>query len=192
VGESEFLFQGIDLKPGLVADLRRMNPWWEGNPAPPNPPHRRDVVDQINRRLAAAIAPIIVVRGPRQVGKSTAQLQVIDGLLKSGVPVRNVFRVQFDDLAELGGLGSEPILRLVDWYERAVLGQTINAVARAGGKVYLLLDEVQNLAGWDVQLKFLVDTTAIQVILTGGSTPGTEVGRGVAGRINTLEVDRRD
>jgi len=186
---SGFLFQGIDLKPGLISDLGRMNPWWEGNPARPTPPHRRDVVAQINRRLQAGIAPIIVVRGPRQVGKSTAQFHVIEDLFAAGVPARNVFRVQFDDLKELAGLGKEPILRLVDWYERVVLQNKINQVAREGRKIYLLLDEVQNLAGWDVQLKSLVDSSALQVVVTGSSALRIEAGRdSLAGRINTIEI----
>ncbi len=60
------------LSPQLVADLRRFNPWWEGAPMPLQPQTRRHLVAQIRRRLDAEIAPIIVVRGPRQVGKTTA------------------------------------------------------------------------------------------------------------------------
>lgn len=36
------------------------------------PATRRHLVGQIHARLQARIAPILVVRGPRQVGKTTA------------------------------------------------------------------------------------------------------------------------
>ena len=70
-----------EMLPDMLSDLQRMNPWWEGKPLPPTPPTRRHLVEQIHRRLEAALAPIIVVRGPRQIGKSTSQVQVIEDLL---------------------------------------------------------------------------------------------------------------
>jgi predicted AAA+ superfamily ATPase len=175
--------------PALASAIARMNPWWEGKPHLPLPPTRRHLVGQIRRRLDAKLAPIIVVRGPRQIGKSTAQMQVLDDLLKDGVEPHRIFRLQFDDIEAIGTLGKDPILRLVDWYERAVLRASINEVAGSGGKVYFFFDEVQNLPGWDVQLKFLVDHTAVQVVVTGSSALRIEQGRdSLAGRINTIEV----
>jgi len=56
------------------------------------------MVAAIKKRLQQRLAPIVTVRGPRQVGKTTAQLQVIDDLLKAGVPGTNIIRVQCDEL----------------------------------------------------------------------------------------------
>ena len=84
---------------------------------PPLPVTRRHLVPQIRRRIDRRLAPILVVRGPRQIGKTTAQLQALSDLLAEGVPPRNIFRVQCDDLPELRNV-PEPILRLADWYER--------------------------------------------------------------------------
>lgn len=177
-----------ELRGALVADLRRDNPWWRGEPGKPLPPNRRDLVDTIHRRLRQGLAPIVVVRGPRQVGKTTAQLQVIEDLLQRGMEPRRIFRIQCDDLPELRNL-SEPILRLVDWYERAVLGTSLNASARDGKPAILLLDEVQNLADWAVQLKHLVDGSQASVVVTGSSALRIEQGRdSLAGRITTIEV----
>ncbi|MBV9946055.1 MAG: AAA family ATPase, partial [Myxococcales bacterium] len=144
---------------------------------------------QIQRRIEARLAPIVVVRGSRQIGKSTAQEQVIEQLLSSGVPRAHVLRVQFDDLPWLSKLGDEPILRTLDWFERQIVGQSINQIARDGGRVFLFLDEIQNIAGWDVQLKMLVDHTAVQIVVTGSSALRIERGRdSLAGRISTLEA----
>ncbi len=165
-----------------------MNPWWEGKPQPVLPVTRRQLVPAIHRRLQGGLASIVVLRGPRQIGKSVAQMQVIADLLGEENPRERIFRVQCDDLGEMRGLGKEPILRLIDWYEGAILGQPINAVARAGGTVYLFLDEVQNLKDWDVQLKWLVDHTTLKVVITGSSALRIEQGRdSLAGRITTIE-----
>jgi predicted AAA+ superfamily ATPase len=180
----------VHLTAALVNDLRRMNPWWEGNPLPVLPETRRHLVRQIQRRLDLRLAPAVVVRGPRQIGKTTAQLQVLQDLLDSGVPPRNLFRVQADELPELAALAdSEPILRLIDWYERTILGKTLNEAAREGQPTYLFFDEVQNLRDWAPQLKSLVDSSTTQVLVTGSSALRIELGRdSLAGRITTIEA----
>lgn len=71
------------LRPGLVRDLERANPWWRGEPQRPLPATRRHLVEQIHRRLAARLAPIVVVRGLRQVGKTTAVRHVVQDLGKT-------------------------------------------------------------------------------------------------------------
>jgi predicted AAA+ superfamily ATPase len=182
------LFRELSLSAPLVQDLRRMNPWWEGKPLPALPATRRHLVGQIHRRLELRLAPVVVVRGPLEVGKTTAQLQVVQDLLGRGVPPRNVFRVQADELPELASL-TEPILRLVDWYEAAVLGGTLNEAARRGEPTYLLFDEVQRLAAWGPQLKSLVDSSTTQALVAGSSALRTDLGRdGLAGRVSTLEA----
>jgi hypothetical protein len=40
------------------------------------------------------------VRGPRQIGKTTAQLQVLGDLLESGVPGHAILRLQADELEQ--------------------------------------------------------------------------------------------
>ena len=179
----------VHFREGLVNDLRRMNPWWENNPLPLLPETRRHLVQQIHRRLKLRLAPAVVVRGPRQIGKTTAQLQVLQDLLDSGVPPRNIFRIQADELPELTAFSeSEPILRLIDWYERAILGKTLNEAAHEGQPTYLFFDEVQNLRDWAPQIKSLVDSSTTQILVTGSSALRIELGRdSLAGRITTIE-----
>lgn len=181
------IFPEMHLADGLVRDLRRLNPWWEALPLPQLPSTRRHLVGQIRRRMDARIAPIVVVRGPRQIGKTTAQLQVLQDLLNEKIPARHIFRVQCDELPELVE-HEEPLLRLVDWYEATILGKRLNEVAQEGGRTFLFFDEVQNLKDWAPQLKFLVDTSTTQVIVTGSSALRIEQGRdSLAGRITTIE-----
>jgi uncharacterized protein len=131
-----------------------------------------------------------VMRGPRQIGKTTLQFQVIEQLLESGVEPQRILRVQFDELpAFRATTSSQPILDIVDWYASAILNSDLNAMARAGRPALLFLDEVQNLGDWDVQLKALVDRTSVRILVTGSSALRIEMGRdSLAGRIQTLEV----
>ena len=178
----------ISISPALGADLRRMNPWWEGRAMPAQPSTRRHLVTQTRNRLDAGLAPIVVVRGPRQVGKTTAQFQIIADLLAEGVPPTNILRVQFDELASLKGV-SEPILHISDWFERHITSDGFNALAQNGEHAYLFFDEVQNLSGWSAQLKSLVDNSSVKVVVTGSSALRIEMGRdSLAGRISPVEA----
>ena len=182
------LFIDGGLSPQLIADLRRLNPWWEGDPMPPQPKMRRHLVAQIRRRLDAEIAPLIAVRGPRQVGKTTAQFQIIADLLAEGVPPVNILRVQCDELPSLQKM-AEPILAISDWFERQIAKKHFNALAREGQKAYLFFDEVQNLQDWAPQLKFLVDNASVKAVVTGSSALRIEMGRdSLAGRVSTVEA----
>lgn len=184
----ESLFAELQLSHELVRDLQRMNPWWEGKPLPVLPPTKRHLVGTIHNRLSTRLAPIVVVRGPRQIGKTTAQLHVVQDLLERGVPPRNIFRVQCDELPEMSSL-SEPLLRLVDWFEGAVLKKTLNEAAHQRQPTFLFFDEVQNLKNWAPQLKSLVDSCTTQVLVTGSSALRIELGRdSLAGRITTIEA----
>ncbi len=178
----------LGIPPLLMSALRRLNPWWEGDPAPVQPMTRRHLVGQIRRRLEVGIAPIVVVRGPRQIGKTTAQFQFLEGLLDHGVPPKHILRVQFDELESLKKL-PDPILSITDWFEREIAPDRFNSLARAGQHVYLFFDEVQNIDNWHAQLKSLVDNASVKIVVTGSSALRIELGRdSLAGRISTIEA----
>jgi predicted AAA+ superfamily ATPase len=169
--------------------LNATNPWWLGKPMPLLPYFRRWLFDHALQRLKSGLAPVTVIRGPRQVGKTTLQQQIIDHLLcTEKVNARRIFRVQFDEIPSLKGL-KDPILSLCRWYENRVLGGSFNEWARKGEPVFLFFDEVQNLTEWAPQVKALVDHHSVRVLLTGSSALRIEYGRdSLAGRISTLEL----
>jgi predicted AAA+ superfamily ATPase len=185
------LFPQYELPRALLEDLRRQNPWWDAKPLPDLPAFRRWPFARIRERLERPVAPILVLRGPRQIGKTTIQHQIIDELLRKGVPPERILRVQFDELPALRRVPErdEPILRIVDWFERAILGRHLNEAARAGEPALMFFDEVQNLASWHAQLKSLVDHASVRALVTGSSALRIERGRdSLAGRIQTLEI----
>jgi len=177
------------LPPALDAFLRGTNPWWEDKPGPVVPPYRRWAFSTTLKKLHSGLAPIVVIRGARQVGKTTLQLQIIQSLLR-GEEVRpsRILRVQFDEIPSLRGL-REPVLTLARWFENRVLGQSFNEAAHAGTPAYLFLDEVQNLRDWAPQLKALVDHHTVKILVTGSSALRIEAGRdSLAGRITQVEL----
>ena len=99
----DLLLPPLALPEELVRNLTRQNPWWSGDALPQLPAYRRWPFGKLIARLDQPVAPISVVRGPRQIGKTTLQLQIIDALLKRGVTPTRIFRVQFDDLPTLKG-----------------------------------------------------------------------------------------
>lgn len=176
------------LPPELDGLVRGMNPWWERKPAKQLPSFRRWAFDKVLRGLTDGLAPITVVRGPRQVGKSTLQDQIINHLLETGVAPPRILKVQFDELPALTGMRL-PVPSLASWFENRILGRTFNESARTGEPAFLMFDEVQNLNDWAPQLKSLVDANSVRVLVTGSSALRMEAGRdSLAGRISTVEL----
>jgi predicted AAA+ superfamily ATPase len=141
------------------------------------------------RRLHSGTTPAVSLRGPRQVGKTTVQEQIIEELLKlRKINPARILRVQFDEVPALGNFRS-PIAALVSWYEANVLRGSLNAMARRGEPAYLFFDEVQNLKTWDTQLKSLVDHVSANTLVTGSSALRIAGGHdSLAGRISMLEM----
>jgi predicted AAA+ superfamily ATPase len=180
---------GTRLPRALEAFLFDTNPWWQQKPMRPLPPFRRWLFEPTLQRVKTGLAPVTVLRGPRQVGKTTLQEHIIDHLLhQENVNPNRIFRVQFDELPTLKGL-VDPILSLCRWFEDRILKGSFNEYARKGQPAFLFLDEVQNLPEWAPQVKSLVDHHAVRVLLTGSSALRIEYGRdSLAGRISTLEL----
>ncbi len=183
------LFDKVRLPPELDLFLRSINPWWEGKPGRVLPAYHRWAFDVLLRRLKARLAPAVVIRGARQVGKTTLQEQVIEHLLKKeGIAANRILRVQFDEIPSLRGV-KEPILAIARWFENRVLGATFNEAAHREEPAFVFLDEVQNLRDWGPQLKALVDHNTVHVVVTGSSALRIEAGRdSLAGRITTMEL----
>lgn len=176
------------LSDGLEATLRDDNPWWRGERLVDLPDMRRWAFDPAMSGIKSGLTPVTVLRGPRQIGKTTLVNQTIHALLDEGVAPDRIFRVQFDELPQLKKL-SEPILELSRWYAEHVLGKSFHQAAKAGQRAYIFLDEVQNLPDWAPQLKHLVDMNPVRVLVTGSSALRIEAGRdSLAGRISTLEM----
>jgi predicted AAA+ superfamily ATPase len=176
------------LTEGLERTLRDDNLWWRGERMFGLPTMRRWAFDRVVRGLKTGLTQVTVLRGPRQIGKTTLLNQVIHALLDEGVAPHRIFRVQFDELPQLKQVG-EPILELSRWFSEQVLKKSFNQAAHDGEQAFIFFDEIQNLSDWAPQLKHLVDMNPVRVVVTGSSALRIEAGRdSLAGRITTLEM----
>lgn len=182
-------FDEVRLPAGLDDYLRGANPWWEGRPGRVLPSYRRWAFKPLLRKLETGLAPAVLLRGARQVGKTTLLEQVIRHLLDAGhVEPRRILRVQFDEIPSLKKL-SDPLQSIAGWFQNRILGSTFNETAHAGAPAYLFFDEAQNLADWAPQIKTLVDHHTVHVVVTGSSALRIEAGRdSLAGRVAPLDL----
>lgn len=100
--------------------------------------HIRDFIDK----------PVVkVITGMRRCGKSVILKQIQDELLDRGVPKERIFYVNFESL------------RYEEWRDyKALYGTVTNAVKEADGRLYIFIDEVQEVEMWEKAINsFRVD-----------------------------------
>lgn len=166
--------------------LRELNPWWSepGTVRPTPPRYRRRGIREIVRRMARKGKVIEALRGPRQVGKTTAIQQIVQDLLAEGVSPREILFVRFDldVLRDIPG-GLRTILH---WFADEVRGKGL----RTSPAAFVFLDEIHKLASWASEVKHAFDTFQVRILLTGSSS--VLVARGgresLAGRTLSTEL----
>jgi len=176
----------VALSTESVQVLRDLNPWW-GDPAvvrPEPPSYRRPRILELASRLARPRGLIEVLRGPRQVGKTTGIHQIIQDLLRCGTPAADILFVRFD----LELLREEPaaLRSIVRWYAGSIRRRPLER----GAPSFIFLDEIHKLRRWHEEVKHLGDTFPVRLLLTGSSS--VLVARGgsesLAGRVFTTEL----
>lgn len=174
------------LSPEVAQVLRDLNPWWGSPPVVrPSPPgYRRPLVAEMAARLRADKGLIEVVRGPRQVGKTTGIYQVIEELVRDGVAGTDILLVRFD--LEILREEAASLRNVMRWYVDVVRGRPLET----GRTTIVFLDEVHKLRRWHEEVKHLTDTFPVRMLLTGSSS--VLVARGgresLAGRVFTTEL----
>jgi len=161
----------------ILSDLLliEQNPWWsqpDGWEA--RDPHLRRLSAQpvelpalVADRIALREPAVHVVRGPRQVGKSTEMKLLAKKALAGGRRATDVLYVTLDLLAGEGSASA------VDTVRRA------KELSRCGEGAVLLLDEVTAVKDWQVAVKYLWDAGIIDrdvVVCTGSSAIDLRVG----------------
>lgn len=115
-----------------------------------------------NRRLLNDIQKwldrdeIILITGPRRVGKTTLLGLIRDELLKKGIEENKIFSFNLEDMDILKDLNKSP-------------KEILKYIIDSGSKNYFLIDEIQYLADASSFLKYLFDMhrDKIKLIITG-------------------------
>lgn len=173
------------LSTDAVQILEDLNPWWKtGKLRKPAPHYHRRGVPQLIQRMSQGGGLIEIIRGPRQVGKTTAIEQIIERLLAKGIRPSDILFVRFDQ--EVLRESEAGLLPVVRWFEAVIRKRRLED----GAVAYIFLDEVHKLSGWDGDVKHLGDTFPVRLMLTGSSS--VLVARGtresLAGRVITTEM----
>jgi uncharacterized protein len=158
--------------------LLEWNPWWALEFQ--SKFTGRDAVEPFTSWLDRK--EIITLSGARRSGKTTLMYIMIQHLLRT-VPKENILFIKCDDdrVDEEG---------LIDQAR-----ETHRELFNPSGKVYLFLDEVQELEGWDKTVKRIYDLidgggawSGLKIILTGSRLMKDELATTLAGRYVTIDV----
>ena len=169
--------------------LSMQNPWWEAPTQINQDVHLQRLAAQpillrhpAAQRLDMQRAGVYVLRGPRQIGKTTLLKQLVVRLLGGdAVPPRNILFFALD----AGNVSSPEHLTALIRHHREVVAQA--------GRRYLLLDEASYCTQWATAIKvafdsgLLVDAT---VVVSGSHA--MDLARGserLPGRRGELEAD---
>jgi len=135
-----------------------------------------------NYQFPEAKEIIKVAVGMRRSGKTFFLYQTVRELLSSGVLLERVLYINFEDDRILP-LDHKTMGKMIDeWY-------TLNP-DNHNHECYLFLDEVQNVDGWPLVLRRLLDTKKIQIYVTGSSAKllSKEIATSLRGRSLAIEI----
>ncbi len=157
----------------VIEQLRLMNPHWEqgfvyGYPL------KRKIFTNLNQALNHPL--VVMITGPRRVGKTVLMKQMIDDLVAAGHPRTNILFFSFDEYRQ------SPIKVIKTWEQligRKVRGQTY----------FVFLDEVQNIEHWVEQIKVLYDHLGVKLVVSGSMSLSLKKGvGGLAGRVQEFYI----
>ncbi|NLY70624.1 MAG: ATP-binding protein [Clostridiales bacterium] len=115
-----------------------------------------EAMKRLNRK---DIRRIVVLTGARRVGKTTIQYQMIEELLKSGIPPQKIIYISMDHpMLKLSGFSD-----ILECYHENIYAEQ---------DAYFFLDEVQYAQDWDKWLKTIYDMQPdTKVVATGSASP---------------------
>jgi len=131
---------------------------------------RRTSTARLIQQLDGAYIQVVV--GARRAGKTVVLHQCIDHLLRNeGIPPRNIFYLNFDDLAFRTELKKNPhlLLEIIELFS----GKSITGHS---APLYLFLDEVQKFPAYFDQIKLYYDTFRPKLSLILSGSAALEIG----------------
>ncbi|MFQ6063664.1 MAG: ATP-binding protein [Methanosarcinales archaeon] len=124
--------------------------------------HREGVPKLIERKLKIPldINKAISIIGLRRVGKTFYLYQIAKKLIESGISLKEVFYINFED-ERLLEFAPKDFSKIVEIYYKK------NPTAN---KIYFLFDEVQNVDNWEKFVRRLLEKPNFRIFITGSSS----------------------
>ncbi len=156
-----------------IEKLTRYNEWWATGAI------RANLLGKKRKMLAKLLSlmekrEILLITGLRQVGKTTLIYQIVQALLEKGTAPEKILYFSFDD--ESVGLDD-----LIKTYEEKIIKARLNQE-----RLFLFLDEIQKLEGWESKVKMYYDLYPnLKFILSGSAyvSLGKNSAESLAGRV---------
>ncbi len=123
-------------------------------------------------------APIVkILTGIRRCGKSTIFLMLKDELQARGVSEKNILSRRYTDM-EIGG------------FDQRAMYEDLKAAISGKDRCYLLLDEVQEIKGWEKVVNSLLESADVDIYVTGSNSKlmSSEISTYLTGRYVALPV----
>ncbi len=158
------------------------NPWWISGSVPGEliGITRREYLGKIEERLKDQ--KLLAILGIRRSGKSTLIYQSIKFLLQNGADPKSIIYINADDFEKPG---REDIEKTLDFFQQK------NMVSLKDKKIYVFIDEIQNIRGWQQLLKKYYDLKFASKFIVSGSSSSLiykNSSESLAGRISFIEV----
>lgn len=124
---------------------------------------------------------IVSLIGVRRSGKTYVLFSLIETLRQRGM-AKNIIYINFED-DRLFPVGLKDLDGLLEGYYELY-------PQKREEKVYLFLDEVQNIEGWERYIRRIYDTLNVQIFITGSSSKllSSEIATSLRGRTITYEI----
>ena len=171
----------VATKEQILKVLKAFNPWWITGVVHPDftKTYRRFAYYEAMKRLEQTdLRRTVVLSGTRRVGKTTIQYQMIDTLLKKGIPPQSIIFISMDHpMLKLSGLND-----ILECYHANIW---------PGPNCYYFFDEIQYASDWDKWMKTIYDLQpSTQMVATGSASPALMKGNSEsgAGRWSVIQV----
>ncbi len=138
---------------------------------------RNAYIEKTKKYVDVPLVKILV--GVRRSGKSTILEMISQMLEESGVPKSNIIKIRLDDVLFVGSLDAKTIYLKIQ-----------EDCSRSEGKKYILLDEVQEVEGWEKMVNSLIESLHADVYVTGSNSKlmSSEISTYLSGRYVTISV----
>lgn len=145
-----------------------------------------EIPDLIEREyeipLELPIKRVISIIGPRRSGKTYLFFQLIKKLIEKGINRERILYVNFESDILMNATLDDLCKILEIYYEIYPENK--------GKKVWLFLDEIQNIPGWERWVRSVLDRENVQVYVTGSSSKllSKEIATQLRGRSLTYRI----
>jgi len=169
--------------------LNFYNSWWLTGKVPSSllKKYQREAFFLLEARLPyEKWRRILSLIGPRQTGKTTLLYQLINSLLEAKISPQRILFLSISDPLFANNLAF--LEKCLEIYEREVLGEPLNNLKEP---VYIFLDEIQYLDGWELWLKRYYDLGYKIKFVVSGSASSKIIQKGresLAGRIEEVKL----